>query len=151
VARWVDVRLDDPRVTPLGADAMLLTYRGSARRTGEAVPRVVLASSAYVRDGEDWRLVFHQQSPATAPADTSPAGATLPVRVSEASAPRHQASRALRAAAVGATALGALAVGALAVGAVSIGSVAVGALALGRGRVRRLTIDQLEVHRMSIG
>jgi hypothetical protein len=137
-SRWADVDLQDPRFTPIGREAVLLTYRAVARRASESLPRVVLASSLYVRDGHDWRLAFHQQSPATAASADS-------------AVPAVSGPRAVRAAAVGATALGALAIGALAVGALAVGRVAVGAMTLGRGRVRRLTIEQLEVHRIAIG
>jgi hypothetical protein len=44
-----------------------------------------------------------------------------------------------------------LALGATAIGALAIGSVAVGAFAMKHGRVRTLTIDDLEVRRLRVG
>jgi hypothetical protein len=52
--------------------------------------------------------------------------------------------------AIGATALGALAIGALAIGALSIGALSPGKLVLCRARVRKLTIDELEVGRYNV-
>lgn len=53
-------------------------------------------------------------------------------------------------AASGAAAIGALAIGACAVGAVAIGRLAIGALALRRGHVRKLSIDDVAIGRLSI-
>jgi hypothetical protein len=40
-----------------------VTYKATARRPGKGEPYVVRASSADVRDGEAWKLAFHQQTP----------------------------------------------------------------------------------------
>jgi hypothetical protein len=53
--------------------------------------------------------------------------------------------------ALGAFALGATAVGAIAIGAFAIGRLAIGAFALKRGRIRTLTVENLEVRRLHIG
>jgi hypothetical protein len=64
---------------------------------------------------------------------------------------RHQ-FRALagRAATLGACAIGATAIGATALGAAAIGRLAIGAFAAGRGRIRTLTIDQLNVGNLRV-
>ena len=59
--RWDEVSIGEERVRELGADAVLLTYSFQGRR-GEAHYAAKL-SSAYVRDGDDWKLAFHQQTP----------------------------------------------------------------------------------------
>jgi anti-sigma factor RsiW len=56
-----------------------------------------------------------------------------------------------RALGLGAIAFGAFALGATAIGALAIGRLAVGAFAMKRGRVRTLTVDDLEVRRLHIG
>lgn len=59
---WIEHRLEDVRVVPLGEGAAILVYRATARAEGEE-PFSALVSSAYLeRDGR-WRLTFHQQSP----------------------------------------------------------------------------------------
>ncbi len=60
-------------------------------------------------------------------------------------------SRGLSAVAVRAVAFGACAIGALSAGAVVIGSLAIGALAVKRGRVRSLTIEELDVRCVRLG
>lgn len=60
--RWTDVTFDEARFLVLGDDIALLHYRAVARWEGETTPIEVLASSLYVRQGDDWRLTFHQQS-----------------------------------------------------------------------------------------
>jgi hypothetical protein len=52
--------------------------------------------------------------------------------------------------AAAAFALGAASAGAIAIGALAIGRVALGRLAIGSGRVRRLEIDELVVHRLRV-
>ncbi len=60
--RWEDVLLEEHRVMELDELAVLLTYRATAARGGE-LPYVARASSVYVRDGDGWKLAFHQQTP----------------------------------------------------------------------------------------
>jgi hypothetical protein len=57
---WDAFAMEGPRALPLGDGAALLTYTFTGRR-GELEYRAVLAS-AYRRE-DDWRLVFHQQTP----------------------------------------------------------------------------------------
>jgi hypothetical protein len=52
---------------------------------------------------------------------------------------------------LGAVAFGAFAVGATAIGALAIGRLAVGTFAMKRGRIRTLTVDNLEVRRLHVG
>lgn len=50
---------NDYALTPISADAVLLTYR--TRRKGDGgVERHVLRSSIWRRNGESWQMLFHQ-------------------------------------------------------------------------------------------
>ena len=60
--RWSEVSLEEHRVLELSDRAAMLSYRAVAKRRKEE-PYIVLASSAYVRDGGSWKLAFHQQTP----------------------------------------------------------------------------------------
>jgi uncharacterized protein DUF4440 len=62
-SRWLDVALEEHRVMELSNGAALVTYKATAHRAGEAKPYRARASSAYVHDGRDWKLAFHQQTP----------------------------------------------------------------------------------------
>jgi ribonuclease HI len=53
----LDASLEVFAVERLGEDSILLTYR-SIRREGSA-----LRSSLWLRDGQQWRLRFHQGTP----------------------------------------------------------------------------------------
>ncbi len=60
--RWSKVLLQEHRLLELSDRAAILTYKATAERpNGE--PYVVLASTAYLRDGGSWKLAFHQQTP----------------------------------------------------------------------------------------
>ena len=61
-ARWTEVALEEHRVLELSDDAAVVTYKATARRP-DGPPYVARASSAYVRDGNAWKLAFHQQTP----------------------------------------------------------------------------------------
>jgi hypothetical protein len=62
--RWAEVQLREARLLRLAEDAVLLSYRATARRPDAAAAYDALASSAYVRRSGEWQLDFHQQSPA---------------------------------------------------------------------------------------
>ena len=59
--RWRDVRIAPKGQVPLGENAFAFSYEVTATRDGQ--PYRALVSSAYVRDGEAWKLRFHQQTP----------------------------------------------------------------------------------------
>lgn len=60
--RWRDLELDVQGFITPADDVAFLTYRARAsRRTDERYSAVV--SSAYVRQRDEWKLVFHQQTP----------------------------------------------------------------------------------------
>ncbi len=61
-ARWTQVELEEHRLIELGHGAAVVTYKATAQRDGSS-PYVARASSAYVNDGRNWRLAFHQQTP----------------------------------------------------------------------------------------
>jgi hypothetical protein len=138
--RWADVAFADVEAVSVTPDAALLTYRADARWEHESTIRSVLATSLYVRHERGWMLAFHQQS--------YPEGVRAPEALPSlpvSSGRHHFAAVAGRAAA-----LGACAVGATALGAMAIGRLAVGAFAARRGRIRTLTIDQLNVRRLRV-
>jgi hypothetical protein len=61
----VTITASDFLLHPLGPDAALLTYR--TVRHGEP-PFHALRSSIWRRDGDAWRMVFHQGTPTAPPA-----------------------------------------------------------------------------------
>ena len=61
-ARWTEVSLEEHRVLELSDKAAVVTYKATARRP-DGPAYVARASSAYVRDGNAWKLAFHQQTP----------------------------------------------------------------------------------------
>jgi hypothetical protein len=137
--RWADVAFDDVGMLQLGTNSALLTYRVHARWANEASSMTALASSVYVRNGEGWKLAFHQQTTL---------GGVEP-------APRSAVSRAAALSAVGASSAGAVALGAFAIGAAAVGALAIGRLAVGafdvkRGRIRALSVDELEIGRLQV-
>ena len=52
---WLSYELSDAEVVPLGADGAATRADGSAYRAQ--------FTSIYVRDGAEWKLAFHQQTP----------------------------------------------------------------------------------------
>ena len=60
-------RLDDPRVLDLGHDLALLAYRAVFLRRDGAAPETMYVSSLWRRDGDRWRNVFSQDTPAGPP------------------------------------------------------------------------------------
>jgi hypothetical protein len=61
-APWSRYAMSDARVVRLGSEAALVVYSVVAERVGEP-PFTAVLSSTFVRQGGDWRLAFHQQSP----------------------------------------------------------------------------------------
>jgi len=53
----------DPHVTPVGADAAVLTYKVAQDATcnGEKLPANVTAASVFVRSGDTWKGVYHNE------------------------------------------------------------------------------------------
>jgi len=60
-APWASFEIAEPRVIRLGPDAYLLAYRATAQRSGEPVYRALM-STVYVRQEDEWRVAFHQQT-----------------------------------------------------------------------------------------
>ena len=56
----------DPKVTWLGADAAIITYKWVGRGTyqGKPIPSPVWSSTVWSKRGDKWLAVFHQESPA---------------------------------------------------------------------------------------
>jgi uncharacterized protein (TIGR02246 family) len=59
---WSTFDLADMRVIEFGQGSVLVTYRATSQREGEAEYRAVMSSVYGRRDGV-WKLVLHQQSP----------------------------------------------------------------------------------------
>ena len=62
--RWAAVEMTD-RTSVEGEDCIVLAYRARARRE-DGSTHEALCSSTWVRQGQGWRIIQHQQ---TAPAD----------------------------------------------------------------------------------
>lgn len=62
-APWTGFELRDEHVLPLGEDAAVVAYEATARRPDQEY--TALFNSTYVREGDGWRLVVHQQTPIT--------------------------------------------------------------------------------------
>ncbi|MFI7445166.1 nuclear transport factor 2 family protein [Nonomuraea indica] len=58
-----DYKLEDVKVLPLGAAAALITYRAVVRLSQADFTFQLYMTSVYERAGEEWKLVFHQQTP----------------------------------------------------------------------------------------
>lgn len=60
--RWAEIKIVEPELTPLRDDVLLLVYLAEAR-TEDGMSYETMASSLYLREGDGWKLAFHQQSP----------------------------------------------------------------------------------------
>jgi hypothetical protein len=60
--RWRELTMDVQGLLAPTSDVAILTYRASAVR-GRDERYTALASSAYVKRQDGWKLVFHQQTP----------------------------------------------------------------------------------------
>ncbi len=65
--------LSDPRVISAGADAAVLTYKGTVVGTedGKPVPSPVTVATVFVRSGSDWKAVYHNEVAVVDPAKMS--------------------------------------------------------------------------------
>lgn len=61
VPRWAELDMRDQQQSTHG-DTAVLAYRAVANREGQATYRAV-CTSTYVKTGQGWRLVQHQQTP----------------------------------------------------------------------------------------
>jgi hypothetical protein len=61
-----DYEMENVKVRALGSSAALVTYdlKLKGKVAGHDLPSKQYASSVWVRDGHDWRLIFHQSTPA---------------------------------------------------------------------------------------
>ncbi len=60
---WDELSIEGAEVLELGPGSAAITYRFRGRR-GEAEPYEAEMSSVYERrDGDEWQLVLHQQTP----------------------------------------------------------------------------------------
>jgi uncharacterized protein (TIGR02246 family) len=64
---YVSTELSGQRVLAITDDSALVTYKAdvTALVEGKEVSFAVLATSVYVKEGDRWRTVFHQQSALT--------------------------------------------------------------------------------------
>jgi hypothetical protein len=61
--RWTQIDMTERMVAQPAADLTVLAYRAEGRR-GDVDPYRAFCTSTYRRDGDAWRLVQHQQTPA---------------------------------------------------------------------------------------
>ena len=59
---WERYEIADPRVVALSDDSGIVVYAVVAQRPGEE-PYSAVVSTTFVRDGDVWKVAFHQQSP----------------------------------------------------------------------------------------
>ena len=69
--------LSEGRVTPVGADAAVFTYKATADGTceGKPIPSPVTAASVFVRSGDTWKAVYHNEVAIIAPKEDAKADA----------------------------------------------------------------------------
>src|SRR5207248_2418825 len=62
--------MSDAKVTPAGADVMVLTYTTAGEQTcdGKKSPSPIYAMSVWQKKGSDWVAVAHSETPAAKPA-----------------------------------------------------------------------------------
>jgi ketosteroid isomerase-like protein len=55
--------LSEPRVTPVGADAAVLTYKATVEGTdnGKPLPSPLTVATVFVRSGTDWKAIYHNE------------------------------------------------------------------------------------------
>ena len=59
---WERYEITDPHVVALSDESGIVVYEVVAQRPGEE-PYSAVVSTTFVRDGEAWKVAFHQQSP----------------------------------------------------------------------------------------
>lgn len=57
---WSDYKLSHDEVIPLGKDSALIYYRVEAQRANESFRAI--CSSAWVLEGQEWKMASHQQT-----------------------------------------------------------------------------------------
>lgn len=60
--RWSDVEFESENET-VAKNIVVLAYKATGQREGDA-PYSAFCSSTYVREGDAWKLLSHQQTPA---------------------------------------------------------------------------------------
>jgi len=61
--------LSDPHVTTAGADTVVLTYKATVEGTtdkGKPLPSPVTVATVFVRNGSDWKAIYHNEVPVMA-------------------------------------------------------------------------------------
>lgn len=89
--------LSDEQMTPLGADAALITYKVAVDGTcgGHKVPANSWAAGVYVREGDKWKGAFHAESPIPDPnakPDQAAASTAKPAATTSATEPKPDAA-----------------------------------------------------------
>jgi hypothetical protein len=64
--RWAEVMFSGQRVLSPTPDTRVLIYKATARWNYAQDPITALCSSVYALSAGEWKLVFHQQTPAAA-------------------------------------------------------------------------------------
>ena len=63
---WSQATLDDLQFVRIADDVAALSYRATARRSGDQADYTAVVSSVYVRRDGEWLLVLQQQTPTAA-------------------------------------------------------------------------------------
>jgi len=66
--------LTDPHVTPVGANAAVLTAKATSDATcnGKAAPSPVISATVYVKEGDSWKAAYHNEVPIVEPKADKP-------------------------------------------------------------------------------
>ncbi len=86
--------LADPKVTPVGPDAAVLTVTATADGTceGQKIPSPVTSATLFVRSGDTWKAANHNEVPIKAPPAPADANANKPASNTNSTAPKPAAT-----------------------------------------------------------
>lgn len=93
-----NVTLSDDQMTPLGANAVLITYKSTIDGScgGQKLPTNAWAAGVYVREGSQWKGAFHAEAPIPDP-NMKPAAPAAAKPAANAAAPSTAADAATEA------------------------------------------------------
>jgi hypothetical protein len=63
--RWSEVTFEDQKLVDLSGGLCVLAYRAAARRAQDVAAFQTRVISLYRKGEQDWRLLYHQQTPIT--------------------------------------------------------------------------------------
>jgi hypothetical protein len=62
---WQSHQIENPQIRKFAEDCAAVLYQVTAQRESQA-PYIALMTSVYALRGGDWKLIYHQQTPAPA-------------------------------------------------------------------------------------